>query len=258
MALFGKIFDKKQCSICGGEIGLLGNRKLEDGNLCKDCSTKLSPWFSERRSSTVEQISEQLAYREENKTKAAAFHVTRTLGRNTKVLLDEDKRQFVVTSSSNLEKTNPDVLDFSQVTGVDIDVNESRSEDKKKDSEGKMISYVPPRYFYDYTFRIIIHVNHPYFDKMSFNLTSSSIRTNAGQALPQSRKPNQLLNAEYMEYDELAKEIKSVLTNVRERIRTEAEEAAAPKIAMTCPWCGATTTATENGTCEYCGGSLKG
>ena len=36
MGLFGKIFDKKECSICGGEIGLLGNRKLEDGNLCRN------------------------------------------------------------------------------------------------------------------------------------------------------------------------------------------------------------------------------
>lgn len=29
------MFSKKQCSICGGDIGLLGNRKLEDGNCCK-------------------------------------------------------------------------------------------------------------------------------------------------------------------------------------------------------------------------------
>ena len=33
MGLFGKIFDKKECCICGGEIGMLGNRKLVDGNL---------------------------------------------------------------------------------------------------------------------------------------------------------------------------------------------------------------------------------
>lgn len=29
------LFDKKYCDICGEKIGLLGNRKLEDGNLCK-------------------------------------------------------------------------------------------------------------------------------------------------------------------------------------------------------------------------------
>jgi len=80
MALFGKLFEKKVCSICGGEIGLLGNRKLEDGNMCKNCAAKLSPWFSDRRSSTVEEIKAQLDYREANKEAVAAFNVTRSLG----------------------------------------------------------------------------------------------------------------------------------------------------------------------------------
>ncbi|MFR7403335.1 MAG: DUF4428 domain-containing protein [Coriobacteriaceae bacterium] len=62
MGLFGKLFEKKECAICGGEIGLLGNRKLEDGNMCKACAAKLSPWFDERRHSTVAQIEEQLEY----------------------------------------------------------------------------------------------------------------------------------------------------------------------------------------------------
>ena len=29
------------CDICGEKIGLLGNRKLDDGNLCKDCAKKI-------------------------------------------------------------------------------------------------------------------------------------------------------------------------------------------------------------------------
>ena len=49
-------FDKKYCDVCGEKIGLLGNRKLEDGNLCKDCAAKLSPFFSERKFSTVEEV----------------------------------------------------------------------------------------------------------------------------------------------------------------------------------------------------------
>ena len=85
MGFFGKLFDKKECDLCGGEIGLLGNRKLEDGNMCKNCAKKLSPFFDERRHSTVAQINEQLAYREANKADVAAFHVTRTLGNGTKV-----------------------------------------------------------------------------------------------------------------------------------------------------------------------------
>ena len=74
------LFDKKYCDICGEKIGLLGNRKLEDGNLCKDCAKKLSPWFSDRRRSTVEDIKGQLAYREENREKAAQFRTTRSFG----------------------------------------------------------------------------------------------------------------------------------------------------------------------------------
>ena len=54
------LFDKKYCDICGEKIGLLGNRKLENGNLCKNCARKLSPWFSDRRNSTVEEIKAQL------------------------------------------------------------------------------------------------------------------------------------------------------------------------------------------------------
>jgi hypothetical protein len=53
MGFLGKLFEKKECSICGGPIGLMGNKKLEDGNMCKDCAAKLSPFFSERKNSTV-------------------------------------------------------------------------------------------------------------------------------------------------------------------------------------------------------------
>ena len=45
MALFGKLFEKKHCDLCGGDIGLLSNRKLEDGHCCKECAAKLSPWL---------------------------------------------------------------------------------------------------------------------------------------------------------------------------------------------------------------------
>ena len=77
MGLFGKMFEKKTCDICGGEIGLLGNRKLDDGNLCKDCAAKLSPWFSDRRRSSVSQIRDQLAWREQNAARKCCSTKTR-------------------------------------------------------------------------------------------------------------------------------------------------------------------------------------
>ena len=257
MGLFD-MFKKKECSICGGEIGLLGNRKLEDGNMCKECASKLSPWFSDRRNSTVAEINEQLAYREENKQAVAAFHITRTIGTDMKVLLDEDAQKFMVTRARDLEEANPDVLDFSQVTGCNLDVNESTREEKTKDKEGKMVSYNPPRYTYHYDFTMTLHVNHPYFDEIEFKLNTFSIETNTAGAVPAMRKPNPRINQDYKEYEAMGREIEKVFTAARNQIRKEAAAAAAPKMAVTCPFCGATTTPDASGCCEYCGGSVNG
>ena len=89
MAFFDKLFEKKVCSACGGEIGLLGNRKLADGNLCKKCTDKLSPWFQDRRESTVAEIQAQLAYREENLRQLQSFKTTRVLGDDYKMYIEE-------------------------------------------------------------------------------------------------------------------------------------------------------------------------
>ena len=54
------LFEKKYCDICGEKIGLLGNRKLEDGNICSKCAAKLSPFFTGRKKSTLDEIKAQL------------------------------------------------------------------------------------------------------------------------------------------------------------------------------------------------------
>ena len=244
------LFDKKYCDICKNKIGLLGNRKLEDGNLCKDCASKLSPWFSERRHSTVEDIKGQLAYREENKAAVAAFHTTRTLGNGTKLLLDEDAKKFMVTSARDLAAANPDVLRFEDVTGCNLDIDESRTELKRKDNEGKEVSFSPPRYSYDYNFQIIINVNNPYFDEIRFRLNSSSIEVSPVIGASQ---PNVNGNPEYQECRRTGEEMRDVLLQARQSIR----DSAAPKTAVQCPACGASTVGDANGCCEYCGSALR-
>ena len=170
------LFDKKFCDFCGNKIGLLGNKKLEDANMCKDCASKLSPWFSERRHSTKADIDKQLEYREQNKSAVASFNATRTLGNtSTKLLIDDNARKFMVTSAKDINAANPDVLDFSQAVGCDLDVKEHRSEIRRTDSNGHSVSYNPPRYKYSYEFHAIIRVNHPYFDEMKFALSNGSI-----------------------------------------------------------------------------------
>ena len=104
------LFDKKYCDVCGAKIGFLGNRKLEDGNLCKDCAGKLSPFFSDRRNSTVAEIKEQLAYREENRQRLDDFLPTVTFDGSKKVYIDPIGERFIVTGLSNWRSGNPDQL----------------------------------------------------------------------------------------------------------------------------------------------------
>ena len=246
------LFDKKYCSVCGDKIGLLGNRKLEDGNLCKSCASKLSPFFSERKSSTVAQIKEQLAYREENKSAVSALHITRSFGDDTKLLIDEDARKFVVTRSHNLAQANPDVIDYSMVTGVDIEIDEDADEEFDTDKDGNSVSYNPPRYYYNYDFNIVIRVNHPYFDTVKVEL-ASGLQINSN-AVPLDRKPDPMYSTKYRQCKESCEEIKEMLMGARQRAREEA--AAAPEYVK-CPCCGATTKVDRSGCCAYCGSPVK-
>ena len=276
------LFDKKYCDICGEKIGLLGNRKLEDGNLCKDCAKKLSPWFSDRRRSTVEDIKGQLTYREENREKAAQFRTTRSFGEEWKVLLDEDHRWFTVTRARDLAEANPDILDFDAITGCRMDIDESRTELTHEDADGKDVSYVPPRYEYSYDFFLIITVRHPYFDEMRFSLNSSSVYyepQKLPQRAPMSHAPMdrpsgrpKMINAsrvdpedcaEYRKYRQMGDEICQALEQARSGGKQPAGAAPEENIIMreaaqdipaagpwTCPACGGVNTGKF---CEYCG-----
>ena len=105
MGFLKKLFEKKDCEICGGEIGLLGNKKLVDGDMCKDCAAKLSPWFTDRKESTVAEIKEQLAYREANQNELRSnFKATKSFGDYYKMHVMYENGQpprFVVSSSAN-------------------------------------------------------------------------------------------------------------------------------------------------------------
>ena len=277
------LFDKKYCDICGEKIGLLGNRKLEDGNLCKDCAKKLSPWFSDRRRSTVEDIKGQLAYREENRGRAAQFCTTRSFGEDWKLLLDEEHRWFTVTRARDLADANPDILDFDAITGCRMDIDESRTELTREGADGKEVSYVPPRYEYSYDFYFIISVRHPYFDEMRFSLNASSVYyepQRMPQRAPISRAPAgrpamggpKMISparvdpedcAEYRKYRQMGDEICQALEQARSggkqpagaaleenNIMREAAQDIPAAGPWTCPACGGANTGRF---CEYCG-----
>ena len=235
------LFDKKYCDICGDKIGLLGNRKLEDGNMCKDCAKLISPWLTGRKGYTVEEMKEHLAYREENKEKVQAFSATKVLGLETKVYIDEDNGQFLVYNGRNFKEGNPDVLDFSQITGCRIDIDEHEHEIYREGPDGEELSYDPPRYERTYDFEVILSVNSPWFSEINIIVESSDVEK---------------YSHEYRQAEQACEEIKEALTSIRSEARSAAVEAAKPKMAVNCPFCGASVVPDASGKCEYCGGAI--
>ena len=169
------LFDKKDCDICGAKIGMLGNRKLEDGNCCKDCAKQLSPWMTDRRRTTVEDIKAHLAYREENKRKVQQFNPTSIAGENWKVYVDPGMGAFAVSRSSNWRSENPDIIALSQVVSCEVERVEHQKEVYQQMPDGTKKSYFPARYDYTYDFKVNIQVNTPWFNEISFSLNNSSV-----------------------------------------------------------------------------------
>ena len=245
------LFDKKYCDICGAQIKLLGNKKLEDGNCCKNCASQLSPWFSERRHSTVASIKEQLAYREENKEEVAKFNPTRIIGDGTRIMIDEDQGKYIVTrEKKNWKDENPDVIPFSAVTGCETRIDESKYEETTTDKDGKTVSYRPPRFRYSYDFHVKVYVNNPFFDELNFKINNFSVSENSVGSLVQH-------GSEYQNFARSLEDIKEVFSGIRQSYREAVQKANAPKVPVRCPSCGATTLPDERGCCEYCGCALQ-
>ncbi len=170
------LFDTKYCDICHEKISLLGNKKVEDGNVCKNCAAKLSPFMSGRRHTALEDIKRHLEYREQNKQSVAQFNPSMVLGNTTKVYIDQNMGCFAVTRDKDWRSKNPDIIPLNQVSNVHTEVKENKREIYRKDSEGHNVSYNPKQYEYSYEFEVEINVNSPYFDEIKFELSDFSNR----------------------------------------------------------------------------------
>ena len=249
------LFSKKVCDICGGDIGLLGNRKLEDGNLCKDCARKLSPFMTDRRQSTVEEIRQHLAYREANRAVLASIHPTTVLGGDMKVYIDDAAGKFFVTRSRNWRDENPDVISFGQVIDVRTDVTEHRTEEYHRDREGRQVSFTPPRYRYSYEFDTTILVDSPYFNEIHFELTEQRPERQHDQVYQYYEQQADALRAALMPVGQVEAQPINVADALSATIAKAVASMQKKEVPVddgkwTCPACGA---ANEGNFCTHCG-----
>ena len=179
MGLFD-VFKKKDCEICGKEVGMFGYKKLEDGEICKDCVKLLSPWFEDRRHATVAQIKEQIAYREQNAKELENFTVSRKIGDEEYIMYIEEVNgvptRFFVTDRSDYKAVNPDIISFKNIASSVTDIDVRDEEIKQKDKDGNWVSCNPRRYKHHHDFYIKMEIrNNPYFDEIKFRINGSDI-----------------------------------------------------------------------------------
>lgn len=151
------------------------------------------------------------------------------------------------------------ILNYSQLTGSHLDIDEGRRELRRTDKDGKQVSYDPPRYEYSYNFDFTITVDTPYFDEMSFRLNPRPIilESEAPSVFSLVRSIDPSYNIEYRRYIQLADEMRAAVDQARAvshaaptANRAQNIPTPAASVEWICPACGGSNTGKF---CEYCG-----
>ena len=172
MGLFDR-FKKQDCEICGKEVGMFGYKKLKDGEICKDCVKLLSPWFEDRKESTVAQIKAQIAYRAQNAEDLKTFQPTKVFGDYEYMYIEERDGvpyRFCVSRDKDYQKENADLILCKDVAEVIIDIDDNANEQVDEEN--------PDDVTYDLSYRFhvsLIIKNNPYFDNVHFDLNSGDV-----------------------------------------------------------------------------------
>ena len=184
------LFSKKNCCICGDKVGLLGGLKLKDGDMCKECKKKLSPFFDDAKETTVEDIKKQIAAREDNYKQLDNLEINKIYGEFGVILIDEKNKKFValkdtsdglfksqkdVKGIEDVKDKNPDIIDFKDIEDVEVKVIQT-SREEYQTVDGKQVSYNPKHYTYMMGFDIIIKLKHPYIKLMRLSIKEGTVQ----------------------------------------------------------------------------------
>ena len=150
------IFSKKECSICGDKSGLLTNRKLADGNLCKECRARLSPFYDVTNRDTVALVAAQLEYRERNLSELDRFRPSVAVGGAYKIFIDTAWGKFAVALERELREGNPDLFDLGGLRGCSFTARERIIKGDEDESD-----------HFDYDFYLRFSVDHPFVRSFS-------------------------------------------------------------------------------------------
>ena len=174
------IFSKKDCSFCGAQSGLLSNRKLADGNICKDCRAQLSPYYDLTNKDTVANIAAQLAYRQRNLAELDHFRPTVMAGDRGKVFIDMNSGKFTFATERELREGNPDLFDLSGLRSCTFCAKETIIKGDEDESDR-----------FDYDFYLKVSVDPPFVQNFSYRYNGQSV-SNRRNRIRKHRKHHKL------------------------------------------------------------------
>lgn len=111
------LFEKKECSLCGGKCNPLTRKKISDGYLCSDCKKKLSSLTDSWKTRSISDVKAHLAAREENKQKYARFNASAVAGgKDSSLNADFQNGWFIfAVPNEDYRSGNPEIFEFSQL-----------------------------------------------------------------------------------------------------------------------------------------------
>ena len=127
-------FTEEECSICGKKLTQFGNKKLKDGILCRTCAKISSRWLSDEdyENRSVEDMQKHLQYRKANLEKLNSFKTDKSVEGKFNLLIDRNKKQFLLSKRLDYIKENPDLIPFDDIEEISI-IEENYFDDEGKD-----------------------------------------------------------------------------------------------------------------------------
>lgn len=163
---------KKICGICGGELEPSESIRLADGDMCMNCTGKLSPLFRVTEETTTAEILQHIAYREENAKALETFHPDCMYGEEAKIYLDMTEKKLLVTAASDFRDGNPDMIASAQILDCQKSIIDHIEELFWTDSSGHAQPYDPPQYRHSYEFHIAFRIDSPWFSEIHVDLNT--------------------------------------------------------------------------------------
>ncbi|MBQ7564861.1 MAG: DUF4428 domain-containing protein [Lachnospiraceae bacterium] len=144
------LFQRKECVLCGGKVGLLIRYKLVNGDyICGDCREKMPNYTKGIEDFTVDEVKDLISLKEENDRRFENEFVTSRRfdfdNKHPMMAVDDEHGEFAI-----LKDKKPDIFKFDEILNFYVDLHTkllSTEETKKTSAFMDVVKYMTSKDF---------------------------------------------------------------------------------------------------------------